>query len=117
MVALCVIGLCAGHLLAGPAPGDQTTLALSTAARHPGVALAIARANFPGETLVAPAVLLYVLLNVIVSLPYTKWAAGRNDGNVDVARRVLLRGCYRDLHPPVCKRGLPPGPLKCRMPL
>jgi len=37
--------------------------------------MAIARFNFPEQTLVFPAVLMYVLLNAIVSLPYTRWAA------------------------------------------
>jgi BASS family bile acid:Na+ symporter len=73
MLLLCVVGLGVGHLLGEGAPGNRATLALSTAARHPGVAMAIARANFPDQTLVFPAVLLYVVLNTIVSLPYVKW--------------------------------------------
>jgi bile acid:Na+ symporter, BASS family len=75
MVVLCVVGLAAGHLLGEGTPGDRAMLALSTAARHPGVAMAIAEANFPDETLVFPVVLLYVLLSTIVSLPYLKWSA------------------------------------------
>jgi bile acid:Na+ symporter, BASS family len=51
-----VVGLTVGHLLGGPDPGDRTVLALSTASRHPGVALAIADANFPDQKLVLPAV-------------------------------------------------------------
>jgi bile acid:Na+ symporter, BASS family len=75
MLVLCLIGLAAGHLLGEGLPGDRATLALATAARHPGVAMAIARANFPDQTLVFPVVFLYVLLNVIVSLPYIRWNA------------------------------------------
>ena len=75
MLVFCLIGLGVGHLLGGHVPGDRATLALSTAARHPGVAMAIAKVNFPDQTLVFPAVLLYILLNAIVSLPYTRWAA------------------------------------------
>jgi BASS family bile acid:Na+ symporter len=74
MLAFCLAGLGSGHLLGGPAARDRATLAVSTAARHPGVAMTIARANFPDQTLVFPAVLLYVLFNAIVSLPYTRWA-------------------------------------------
>ena len=37
-------------LARGPDPEDRVVLALSTASRHPGVALAIATANFPQET-------------------------------------------------------------------
>jgi len=75
MLILSVIGLGVGHLLGGRVPGDRATLALSTAARHPGVAMAIAKANFPDQTLVFPVVFLYVLLNVIVSVPYVRWNA------------------------------------------
>jgi BASS family bile acid:Na+ symporter len=48
-------------------------LALSTASRHPGVALAIAHANFPDEKLAPAAVLLYLIVSGIVSLPYLRW--------------------------------------------
>jgi BASS family bile acid:Na+ symporter len=75
MLVLCLVGLGVGHLLGEGVPGDRATLALSTAARHPGVAMAVAKANFPDQTLVFPAVLLYVLLTTIVSLPYVKWIA------------------------------------------
>ena len=44
------IGLIVGHLLGGADPEDRVVLALSTASRHSGVALAIATANFPQET-------------------------------------------------------------------
>jgi len=86
MLVLCVIGLAVGHLLGEGAPADRATLALATAARHPGVAMAIARANFPDQTLVFPVVFLYVLLNVIVSVPYVRWNA-RRDGWVTSSTR------------------------------
>ncbi len=75
MLVFCVTGLGVGHLLGGRVSSDRATLAMSTAARHPGVALAIARVNFPDHTLVLPAVLLYMVLNLLVSLPYIRWAA------------------------------------------
>ena len=74
MLVFSLTGLGVGHLLGDGAPGDRATLALATAARHPGVALAIAVTNFPDETLVLPALLLYVLLSTIVSVPYSRWA-------------------------------------------
>lgn len=80
MLVFCLIGLAVGHLLGGRVPGDRATLALSTAARHPGVAMAIAKVNFPDQTLVFPAVLMYVLLNTIVSVPYVKWASRQPPG-------------------------------------
>jgi hypothetical protein len=44
-----VLGQAVGHLLAGPDPGDSAALALSSALRHPGIALAIASGNSDGD--------------------------------------------------------------------
>ncbi len=72
-VAFVVVGLLLGHLLGGPSPDDRVTLALSTACRQPGLALAIASANFPGDHHVVGAILLYVVTNFIFTIPYIKW--------------------------------------------
>ncbi len=68
-----VVGLLAGHLLGGPAPDDRTVLAMATASRHPGVALAVAHLNFPDEKALPAAVLLFLLANVVLSIPYVVW--------------------------------------------
>lgn len=73
LAAFIVIGLIAGHLLGGPDAEDRDVLALATAARHPGVALAIASANFPEQKLASAAILLYLLLSAILSMPYVMW--------------------------------------------
>ena len=44
-------GLLAGHLLGGPDPENAVVLALSSACRHPAIALTIAAANLSGPTL------------------------------------------------------------------
>jgi bile acid:Na+ symporter, BASS family len=80
IVAFMVVGLAVGHLLGGPDPDDRTVLALATATRHPGVALVIAAGNFPGEKLVAPALMLYLLVGAIVSAPYVMWRKRRHNG-------------------------------------
>ena len=72
--AFVVAGLAVGHLLGGPRAADRTVLALSTATRHPAVAIGVAHVNFPDQKLVAPAIVLYLLVGAIVSLPYLKWA-------------------------------------------
>jgi BASS family bile acid:Na+ symporter len=77
IVAFVLVGLAAGHLLGGPEPGNRTILAFSTAIRHPGVALAIAVANFPGEKLIPAAIVMYLILNIIVSIPYLIWRRRR----------------------------------------
>jgi BASS family bile acid:Na+ symporter len=82
IIAFIVVGLTVGHWLGGPDPSTRTILALATATRHPGVALIIATANFPDEKLVAPAVLLYVLISVIASIPYVIWRKRQRKGLV-----------------------------------
>jgi BASS family bile acid:Na+ symporter len=69
-------GLGVGHLLGGPVPEDRTVLALATASRHPGVAVAIVGAIAPDKEAVArvaATVLLCVLVSVLVTVPYVKW--------------------------------------------
>lgn len=73
ITAFIFAGLAVGHLLGGPEPDDRTVLALTTSSRHPGVAAAISGANFPGEQSVLAAILLYVLMNATVSIPYRIW--------------------------------------------
>jgi len=74
LAALVAVGLTAGHLLAGAEPGERTVLALASGTRHPGVAIALAHANFPDDKLVLPAVLLYLVVCTLVSIPYVQWA-------------------------------------------
>jgi bile acid:Na+ symporter, BASS family len=74
-----VIGLAVGHLLGGPDPNDRTVLALSTAVRHPGMAMAIVNANNPGNKLLFGALLLYILTHVILTIPYLRWTRSKQD--------------------------------------
>jgi BASS family bile acid:Na+ symporter len=73
IIAFTGVGLALGHMLGGPDSDHQTVLALATATRHPGVALTIAAGSFPDETLIAPALMLYLLVSAIVSTPYVRW--------------------------------------------
>ncbi len=72
MMAFAILALVAGHVLGGPLPGNRAALALATSARHPGVAMAIASANFPNQKLVMPAILMYALVSMVVSIPYLR---------------------------------------------
>jgi len=78
MVAVVLVGLAVGHLLGGPEDGHRLVLALSTASRHPAIALAVAKANFPDEPRLGPAILLYLFLSVIVGVSYQGWFNRRN---------------------------------------
>jgi BASS family bile acid:Na+ symporter len=60
-------------MLGGPDPRDRVVLALATATRHPGIALAIGTTNFPEQKAVLPTILLYVLLVAILTFPYVLW--------------------------------------------
>jgi bile acid:Na+ symporter, BASS family len=71
IVAMVLIGLTIGHLLGGPEEEGRTVLALATATRHPGIAIAVGQALFPDQRLVPAAVLLYLLVSLVASLPYT----------------------------------------------
>jgi BASS family bile acid:Na+ symporter len=72
MVAFVAIGLVVGDFLGGPNPEDSIVLALSTACRHPAIALSVAAANFPDEQAAGP-ILLYLVVNTIVGIAYLKW--------------------------------------------
>lgn len=86
IVIFVLIALATGHLLGGPDPDDRTVLALSTAARHPAIALAMAHTYAPGNKLVLAAVLLYLLVNTIVSIPYMNWRKRQHAGLEGMAR-------------------------------
>lgn len=73
LTAFVLVGLFVGHLLAGPSPDEKVTLALCTACRHPALALAIATINVPTEHNVVSAILLYLVLNAVLTLPYIVW--------------------------------------------
>jgi BASS family bile acid:Na+ symporter len=76
IVGFVIAGLAIGHLMAGPDHERQGVLAIATASRHPGIAIALASANAPNEHYGAP-VLLYLLLGAIVAIPYINWQKAR----------------------------------------
>jgi BASS family bile acid:Na+ symporter len=73
IVGFIALGLLAGHLLGGPVPGDRTALALATATRHPGVAIAVLHAVQPADKDVALVIVLYLLIGMVATLPYVRW--------------------------------------------
>jgi BASS family bile acid:Na+ symporter len=72
MVIFTFVGLAIGHLLGGPNPDHSVVLALSTACRHPALALAIAATNFPRERFEGT-ILLYLIVNALVGIFYLAW--------------------------------------------
>ena len=77
MAAFIVIGLAIGHGLGGPSAEHRLVLALSTASRHPAIALAIAKANFPDEPQLGATIILYLLVGLLIGIPYQIWQKRR----------------------------------------
>jgi BASS family bile acid:Na+ symporter len=76
MIAFVAVGLMVGHAMGGPEPENSVVLALSTACRHPMIALSIASANFPDERF-GPSILLYIIINALVGAVYFAWLRRR----------------------------------------
>jgi BASS family bile acid:Na+ symporter len=81
LVAFVVCGLAVGHFLGGPEPEHSTVLALSTASRHPAIALSVAAVNFPQDRFVG-VILLYLLIATVVCIPYIAWQRRRSAARV-----------------------------------
>jgi BASS family bile acid:Na+ symporter len=72
IVATTVLALAAGHLLGGPDPATRTPVAISSAARNPGLALLVATLNSASPAIVA-AVLAYFVFAALTLIPYLVW--------------------------------------------
>jgi BASS family bile acid:Na+ symporter len=72
MLIFLTVGYGVGHVLGGPDPDHSAVLALSTACRHPAIALSIAATNFPDQHFGA-AILLNLILGILLGIPYTAW--------------------------------------------
>lgn len=69
MALVVLASLVGGHFLGGSRLSDRSTLAFAAAIRHPGIALALAGANHTDKS-VSAAVLLFLLVGLVVLLPY-----------------------------------------------
>jgi BASS family bile acid:Na+ symporter len=72
MAVATVISLVGGHLLGGADLCDRATLAMASSVRHPGIAIMIAGA-VSAEPRVSAAILMFVLVGLVVSIPYQAW--------------------------------------------
>lgn len=77
MTVFVVAGLGVGHVMAGPEADQSIVLALACANRNPGIAIAIASANFPEESF-APTVIMYAIVVGVVTTPYVRWMKRRS---------------------------------------
>ena len=74
LAAIALVGTAVGHFLGGPDATQRSVLGLSTSARHPAVAITAATSAYPDGKLALAAVLLYVLVVTIVTVPYVVWS-------------------------------------------
>ncbi|MGL4541292.1 MAG: bile acid:sodium symporter family protein [Polymorphobacter sp.] len=73
-IVISLFALGVGHWLGGPDERNRGALALTSAARHPGVAIALATATFTTEQpLILVSVLIYTAVTIIVTIPYIRW--------------------------------------------
>ncbi|HQY88717.1 MAG TPA: hypothetical protein PK402_08660 [Tepidisphaeraceae bacterium] len=72
MGAVVTIALAIGHVLASLVPEERVTLAMITAARHPGVVLMIAAANFSRAQAI-PVLIPYLIVLLVITTIYMKW--------------------------------------------
>lgn len=71
--AFVAIGLVVGHVFGAGHGEERTVLALATASRHPGIAMAIAAIVAPGVPSVGAAVLIYLIVGAVLSAIYLGW--------------------------------------------
>jgi BASS family bile acid:Na+ symporter len=64
--------LAAGHLLGGPEPATRTAVAITSAARNPGLALLVATLNAAAPAIQAT-ILAYLVVSVFAIVPYVVW--------------------------------------------
>jgi len=85
-----IAGLLLGHFLGGPDPQNRSVLALATATRHPGLAIAIAHANFPNQKLAVPAVLLYTIVGAILTGLYPRLASRKETSSAEAPKEITV---------------------------
>jgi BASS family bile acid:Na+ symporter len=72
IVITTILALAVGHLLGGPEPATRTAVAISSAARNPGLALLVATLNAASPAINAT-VLAYLVVSALTVLPYVLW--------------------------------------------
>jgi bile acid:Na+ symporter, BASS family len=79
-IALATVSIAAGHLLGGADPSVRATLAIASAMRHPGVALALVARHAVEESRGVAVVLLYLLVATAITTLYGIWCSRRQAG-------------------------------------
>jgi BASS family bile acid:Na+ symporter len=69
IVAVTILALVAGHLMGGPDEATRTAVAISSAARNPGLALLVATL-YHAPTEITATVLAYLVVSAFTIVPY-----------------------------------------------
>ena len=77
MAVMVLAALAIGYGLAGPDPRESTTIAMVTSMRNPGLALLFASTYGAGMAGLKLAVLSYLLVTVLLSIPFLRWQRQR----------------------------------------
>ena len=77
MAVLVLAALAIGYAIAGPDPRERVTIALVTSMRNPGLALLFATTYGSGIPGLKLAVLAYLLVTVLLSIPFLRWQRQR----------------------------------------
>ena len=72
IVIVTVFAVGVGHLLGGPEPATRTAVAITSAARNPGLALLVAALNRAPPEITAT-ILAYLLVSAATLIPYVVW--------------------------------------------
>ncbi|HSD00484.1 MAG TPA: hypothetical protein VLI21_16395, partial [Casimicrobiaceae bacterium] len=72
IIVITALALAIGHLLGGPDPQTRTAVAVSSAARNPGLALLVATLNNASPEIVRM-VLAYLIISALAVIPYLTW--------------------------------------------
>lgn len=73
-VVIIAFALLVGQFLGGPDEGNRSALAITCAARHPGVAISVATGLFPSDSAAIFGMAgLFVLTSALMAIPYLKW--------------------------------------------
>lgn len=81
MALMVVVALAIGVLVSGPGRQERTTVALVTSMRNPGLALLFAGLYAPQEARLNLAIVAYLLLTILLSVPFLLWQNRRAPGN------------------------------------
>jgi BASS family bile acid:Na+ symporter len=69
-----IAALAGGHFLGGSKADHRFALAQAAATRHPGIAGLIAAGNYAEHSQVSAAILLFVIVSIVLTAVYGKWA-------------------------------------------